>query len=164
MKKNSVVCNKYIFLSNILRRNPTKKSFNCKYIHSYFCDGEKKIYFQSLLSMLFFLSVFLYFYFQSISLFPYIRELDFVRTISYNCQLHQEQQLPMSNTREFLIPINYDITQPVYKPDEIVRKRQYLINSLNSIKRYHQMLKNTSSDPEFQSKCYADKLQHQVKN
>ncbi|UJR30538.1 hypothetical protein I4U23_018068 [Adineta vaga] len=70
----------------------------------------------------------------------------------------------MSNTREFLIPINYDITKSVYETNEVVRKRQYIINGLNSIKKYHQIIKNTSSDINFQSKFYADKLRHQTKS
>jgi len=69
----------------------------------------------------------------------------------------------MSNSRQFLVPSNYDITKQVYPRDDIVRKRQYLIDELNSIKQYHQKCANTSSEQaNFQSNFYADKLRQRA--
>jgi hypothetical protein len=71
----------------------------------------------------------------------------------------------MSNSRQFLIPINYDITKEIYTNDDIVRKRQYVITGLNSIKKYHHIISNTSlEEANFESKFYADKLRHQAKH
>ena len=65
----------------------------------------------------------------------------------------------MSNSRQFLLPTNYDVTKPVYPPNDIVRKRQYLIDELNSTKQYRQNYANTfSGEGNFESKVYADKL------
>jgi hypothetical protein len=70
----------------------------------------------------------------------------------------------MSNTRQFLIPINYDITKQVYSPEEIVRKRKYNINEIQTIKQYHELYKNTFiGETNFASACYADKLRRRAK-
>jgi hypothetical protein len=62
----------------------------------------------------------------------------------------------MSNTRQFLVPINYDITKQIYPPDEPVQKREYTINDIKSTKQYHQLYTNTFAGET--SKYYADKL------
>jgi hypothetical protein len=67
----------------------------------------------------------------------------------------------MSNTRQFLIPINYDITKQVYSPEEIVRKRKYNINEIQTIKQYHELYTNTFVGET--SACYADKLRRRTK-
>jgi hypothetical protein len=64
----------------------------------------------------------------------------------------------MSNTRQFLVPINYDITKQVYPIDETVRKREYSINEIKSTKQYHQLYTNTFTGEA--SGSYADKLRH----
>jgi hypothetical protein len=70
----------------------------------------------------------------------------------------------MSNSRQFLLPINYDVTKQVYPDNDIVRKRQYLIDELNSTKQYRQNYSNTfSGEANFESKAYADKLRQQAK-
>jgi hypothetical protein len=69
----------------------------------------------------------------------------------------------MSNSRQFLVPSNYDMTKEVYPKDDIVRKRQYLIDELNSIKQYHQKCANTSlEETNFESNFYADKLRQRA--
>jgi hypothetical protein len=69
----------------------------------------------------------------------------------------------MSNSRQFLVPSNYDMTKEVYPKDDIVRKRQYLIDELNSIKQYHQNYANTSSEEtNFESNFYANKLRQRA--
>jgi hypothetical protein len=67
----------------------------------------------------------------------------------------------MSNSRQFLVPINYDIKQQVYPAEEIVRKREYHINELKSIKQYHQLYTNTFDGET--SGFYADKLRRRAK-
>lgn len=69
----------------------------------------------------------------------------------------------MSNSRQFLVPSNYDITKAVYPKDDIVRKRQYVIDELNSTKQYHQKYANTlSGEANFESNFYADKLRQRA--
>ncbi|CAF5141531.1 unnamed protein product, partial [Rotaria magnacalcarata] len=41
----------------------------------------------------------------------------------------------MSNSRQFLVPVNYDVTKIVYSNDDMVRKRQYIIDDLTSTKQ-----------------------------
>ena len=62
----------------------------------------------------------------------------------------------MSNTRQFLVPINYDIKKEVYPTDEPVRKREYSMNDIKTTKQYHQLYTKTFAGeiPRF----YADKL------
>lgn len=70
----------------------------------------------------------------------------------------------MSNSRQFLVPINYDITKSIYSNEEIVHKRQYLIDEINSTKDYYQEYNNKySGDEDSESKFYADKLRQRVK-
>ena len=70
----------------------------------------------------------------------------------------------MSNSREFLVPVNYDITKRVYSNDDIVRKRQYLIDEINSTKQYRQNYINTLlAEADVESKVYADKLRQRAK-
>ncbi len=70
----------------------------------------------------------------------------------------------MSNSRQFLVPSNYDITKPVYPKNDIVRKRQYLIDELNSPQQYRQNYANTfSNETNFESNFYADKLRQRAK-
>jgi hypothetical protein len=67
----------------------------------------------------------------------------------------------MSNSRQFLVPSNYDITKSVYPKDDIVRRRQYLIDELNSTKQYHQNYANKFSE-EVNIQSYADKLRQRA--
>ncbi len=70
----------------------------------------------------------------------------------------------MSNSRQFLVPSHYDTTKQVYPRDDVVRKRQYLIDELKSTKQYHQRIVNTfSGDVNFDTTFYADKLRQRVK-
>jgi len=70
----------------------------------------------------------------------------------------------MSNSRQFLVPSNYDITKQVYPKDDIVRKRQYLIDELNSTKQYYQKYVNTfSEEANCESNFYAEKLRRRAK-
>lgn len=70
----------------------------------------------------------------------------------------------MSKSRQFLVPVNYDISKEVYSNDEIVRKRQYLIDELNSVKQYYIEPTTTStSEASSESKFYADKLRQRIK-
>jgi len=70
----------------------------------------------------------------------------------------------MSNTRQFLIPVNYDITKQVYPTEEIVQKRKYHMDAVKSIKQYHQLYTNThDGETNFASGFYADKLRRQAK-
>ena len=65
----------------------------------------------------------------------------------------------MSNSRQFLVPINYDMAQPVYPAEEMVRKRQYLMDDVTSPKQYQQLNAVTSADTMYtSSRRYADKL------
>jgi len=71
----------------------------------------------------------------------------------------------MSNSRQFLVPSNYDITKPVYPKDDIVRKRQYLVDELNSTKQYRQNYTNKfSGEANLESNFYADKLRRRAKH
>ncbi|CAF0912526.1 unnamed protein product [Rotaria sp. Silwood1] len=70
----------------------------------------------------------------------------------------------MSNSRQFLVPVNYDITKAVYSNDDIVHKRQYLIDDITSTKQYYEISINTfSSEENYESKSYADKLRQRAK-
>jgi len=70
----------------------------------------------------------------------------------------------MSNTRQFLLPLNYDITKQVYSPEEIVCKRQYHMDEVKSAKQYHQLYTNASDGKtNFASSFYADKLRRRAK-
>ena len=70
----------------------------------------------------------------------------------------------MSNSRQFLVPSHYDTDKQVYSKDEIVRKRQYLIDELKTTKDYRQTYVTThSSDTNFDSTFYADKLRRRAK-
>jgi hypothetical protein len=70
----------------------------------------------------------------------------------------------MSTSRQFLVPINYDVEKQVYPHDDIVRKRQYLIDELKSKQQYHQNYVNTFSDQtNFETTVYADKLRQRIK-
>jgi len=66
----------------------------------------------------------------------------------------------MSNSRQFLVPSNYDITKPIYPTDDIVRKKAYLIDEVKSSKQYHQLYTHTfqGEKPSF----YADKLRRRA--
>ncbi|CAF0788556.1 unnamed protein product [Rotaria sp. Silwood1] len=65
----------------------------------------------------------------------------------------------MSNTRQFLTPINYDVTKQVYSDEEVVQKRKYHMNEALSAKEYHQLyIKPLIGDTNFPSEAYADKL------
>ncbi|CAF0761645.1 unnamed protein product [Rotaria sordida] len=70
----------------------------------------------------------------------------------------------MSNSRQFLVPVNYDIMKNVYSNDDIVHKRRYLIDDLTSTKQYYQTNINTlSSEENVESKFYSDKLRQRAK-
>ena len=70
----------------------------------------------------------------------------------------------MSNSRQFLVPVNYDVTKIVYSNDDIVRKRQYIIGDLTSTKQFYQnYAKMYASEENFESKFYADKLRQRIK-
>ncbi|UJR16146.1 hypothetical protein I4U23_003057 [Adineta vaga] len=70
----------------------------------------------------------------------------------------------MSLSRQFLVPTNYDITKQVYPTEEVVRKRQYYMDEVKSIKNYHQTLNNKVADEiNFAPDCYADKLRRRAK-
>lgn len=70
----------------------------------------------------------------------------------------------MSNSRQFLVPINYDITKDVYPVDENVRKRQYPMNDVMSPKEYRQIyIDPYIAGSYISSACYADKLRLRAK-
>ncbi|CAF3324821.1 unnamed protein product [Rotaria socialis] len=70
----------------------------------------------------------------------------------------------MSNSRQFLVPVNYDVTKIVYSNDDMVRKRQYVIDDLTSTKQFYQKyVKLHASEENFESKFYADKLRQRIK-
>jgi hypothetical protein len=70
----------------------------------------------------------------------------------------------MSNSRQFLVPTNYDITKQVYPTEEIVRKRPYNMDEVKSIKQYHQQLSTINpGEMSFAPDCYADKLRRRAK-
>lgn len=70
----------------------------------------------------------------------------------------------MSNSRQFLVPSNYDTAKPVYPKEEIVRKRQYMIDELKTTKQYHRNYANAfSGEGNFESTFYADKLRQRAK-
>ena len=98
-------------------------------------------------------------------------ELDSIKNkqFSFNCVFHwqgnEKNTKKMSNSRQFLVPSHYDTTKPVYPRDDIVRKRQYLIDELKSTKQYHQRIINVhSGDPNFENTFFADKLRQKVKS
>lgn len=65
----------------------------------------------------------------------------------------------MSNSRQFLVPSNYDVTKEIYPRNDIVRKRQYLIDEVNSTKDYLRNCSNLkSTEANAESTFYADKL------
>ena len=65
----------------------------------------------------------------------------------------------MSNSRQFLVPLNYDMTKPVYPVEDVVRKRQYLMDDVKSTKHYQQLNAVASPDTLYtSSRRYADKL------
>lgn len=67
----------------------------------------------------------------------------------------------MSNSRQFLVPINYDITKPVYKPDEDVRKRQYIMDDVISPQQLKQLDAVLAANSiSLSSRTYADKLRN----
>jgi hypothetical protein len=66
----------------------------------------------------------------------------------------------MSTDRQFLVPLNYDITKQVYPTEEFVRKRQYPNDEVKSTKQYHKIYTNTFID---ESNFYADKLRRRAK-
>lgn len=70
----------------------------------------------------------------------------------------------MSNSRQFLVPTNYDTTKQVYPTEEVVRKRPYLMDNVKSIKQYQQSLNVTApGEMSFAPDCYADKLRRRAK-
>jgi hypothetical protein len=70
----------------------------------------------------------------------------------------------MSNTRQFLVPINYDITKQIYPPEDIVGKRQYHMDEIKSTKQYHQLYTITfAGEANLASESYADKLRRRAK-
>lgn len=62
----------------------------------------------------------------------------------------------MSTARQFLVPINYDVNKPIYHPDDAVRKREYSMNDMKSVKQYHQLYTKTFAHEKVEA--YADKL------
>jgi len=77
----------------------------------------------------------------------------------------QQEKEEMSNSRQFLVPSNYDTTKQVYPRDDTVQKRQYLIDELKTTKQYHQRIVDTfSGQSNFDSTFYADKLRQRVKH
>ena len=76
-----------------------------------------------------------------------------IKQTSFNLRVSSTQ---CRNTRQFLLPINYDITKQVYPTDDPVRKREYHMNELKSTKQYHQLY--TYTLPGEASAVYADKL------
>ena len=67
----------------------------------------------------------------------------------------------MSNSRQFLVPLNYDITKSVYPVEETVRKRKYLMDDIQSIEQYQQIYNiKIASNAYLSSRVYADKLRH----
>lgn len=70
----------------------------------------------------------------------------------------------MSNTRQFLVPLNYDIIKQVYPIEDVVRKREYHMNEVKSTKQYHQLYTHTfAGEANFASSFYADKLRRRAK-
>jgi hypothetical protein len=79
-------------------------------------------------------------------------------------QKYNSTNKSMSNTRQFLVSLNYDITKPVYPTEEVVRKRKYNINEIKSIKQYYQLHANIfAGETNFQENVYADKLRRRAK-
>lgn len=70
----------------------------------------------------------------------------------------------MSNSRQFLVPSNYDVTKEIYPREDIVRKRQYLIDEINSTKQYLQNpTHENSTEANAEATSYADKLRRRAK-
>lgn len=67
----------------------------------------------------------------------------------------------MSNTRQFLVPINYDITKPIYHPEDPVRKREYFMHEIKSVKQYQQIYTKTFANEK--AEVFADKLRRRAK-
>ncbi len=67
----------------------------------------------------------------------------------------------MSNTRQFLVPINYDITKQIYPTEETVQKKEYLMKDIKSVKQYHQLYTHTFAGET--SGFYSDKLRRRAK-
>ena len=67
----------------------------------------------------------------------------------------------MSNTRQFLLPINYDITKPIHHPEDPVRKREYYMNEIKSVRQYQQIYTKTFASEKMD--VYADKLRRRAK-
>ncbi|CAF1192834.1 unnamed protein product [Didymodactylos carnosus] len=59
----------------------------------------------------------------------------------------------MSNSRQFLLPSNYDEEKKVYNDDDIVRKRQYSMDDL--FQQHSEHKEQNKSDID---KFYSDKL------
>ena len=62
----------------------------------------------------------------------------------------------MSTTRQFLVPIHYDVTKQIYHPEDPVRKREYFMNEIKSVRQYHQLYTKTFAHEKVD--VYADKL------
>ena len=70
----------------------------------------------------------------------------------------------MSNSRQFQVPLNYDITKQVYHVEEDVHTRTYNIDQVISTKQYYQLDNNTAaSRTKSSSAYYADKLRRRAK-
>ncbi|CAF1079403.1 unnamed protein product [Adineta steineri] len=71
----------------------------------------------------------------------------------------------MSNSRQFLVPTHYDIKKQVYPTEEVVRKRQYDMDQVKSIKHYQESLNHTvPGEINIAPDCYADKLRRRAKH
>ena len=69
----------------------------------------------------------------------------------------------MANARQFMVPLNYDITKLVYPDNVIVRTHQYHMNEVVSPKEYHELyIKPFDEKTKSSSKFYTDKLRRRV--
>ena len=70
----------------------------------------------------------------------------------------------MSNSRQCLVPSNYDATKEIYPRNEIVRKRHYLIDEVITTKDYLRKCDNVkSTETNTEPTTYADKLRQRIK-
>lgn len=70
----------------------------------------------------------------------------------------------MSNSRQFLVPSNYDITLEVYPAEEVVHKRKYPMDEVLSAKQYDKLhTKTLDGEAYMVQESYADRLRRRAK-
>lgn len=69
----------------------------------------------------------------------------------------------MSNSRQFMVPMNYDITKQVYSAEEVVQKRTYSMDGVISGKKYQKLYIDTKTENGISLPPYVDKLRRRAK-